>query len=211
MALSPTNAIDSARTAFENLNERERKLVMVLGAVLGVVVVFLPIWLLTSSVSDIEEENEQIREALRDISQHGGQLAEWEAQRDAAERRYQTPAPPLGSFLEAKAREAGYDRPLEVTDQPEKVESGFTRRNTRASLPAVGLRTAIDMMTAVENSPYPVAIERLHVEHYQTGDRYNVQLGVVAFDKNRPSGGAPAEGGAPARGTKGRPGPPPPP
>lgn len=205
MALS--DSLAGMRAAFENLNERERKLVVALGIVVVLLVVFLPIYLLTSSVSDVEEENEQIRQALRDISQQGGQLAEWEAEREAAERRYESPAPPLGSFLEAKAREAGYDRPLEVTDQPEKVEGGFTRRNTRASLPGVGLRTAIDMMTAVENSPYPVAIERLHIEHYQAGDRYNVQLGVIALDKNRAGGGGGGGGGAAA--TKRRPGAPP--
>src|SRR5690606_25850904 len=121
------------------LNDRERKLVTVLGVVLVALFVFLPVWLLTSSIGDVQEENEQIRQALRDISRHGGQLAEWEQERAAAERRYETPAPPLGSFLEAKAREAGYDRPLEVTDQPEKVSGGFTRRNTRVSLPGVGL------------------------------------------------------------------------
>ena len=210
MALS---ALDGARAAYENLNERERRLVLALGVVLVLLVVFLPLYLLTSSVSDIEEENQQIRDALREISQHSGELAEWEAQREAAERQYQNPAPPLGSFLEAKAREAGYDRPLEVTDQPEKVESGFTRRNTRASLPNVDLRTAVEMMTAIENSPYPVAIERLHIEHFQAGDRYNIQLGVVAFDKNRAARGAAAADGEEeaTRRPGSPPGPPPPP
>ena len=209
MALS---ALDGARAAYENLNERERRLVLALGVVLVLLVVFLPLYLLTSSVSDIEDENQQIRDALREISQHGGELAEWEAQREAAEQQYRNPAPPLGSFLEAKAREAGYDRPLEVTDQPEKVASGFTRRNTRASLPNVDLRTAVEMMVAIENSPYPVAIERLHIEHFQTGDRYNVQLGIVAFDKNRPArGSGNAEGDEAERRPGSPPGPPPPP
>lgn len=207
MALSP---LDSARAAYENLNDRERKLVTLLGGVVLALVVFLPVWLLTSSIGAVREENEEIRDALRDISQHGAELAEWEQQRAAAERRYDTKAPPLGSFLEAKAREAGYERPLEVTDQPERVEGDFTRRNTRASLPGVGLRSAIDMMTAVKNSPYPVAIERLHIEHYQSGDRYNVQLGVIAFDRNQPRGGDDQEEDRPARRSK-RPGPPAPP
>lgn len=201
-----------ARAAFENLNDRERKLVTLLGGVLAVLIVFLPVWLLTSSIGAIEEENEQIRGALRDISDHGTQLAARDEQRQAAERRYDNPAPPLGSFLEAKAREAGYDRPLEVTDQPEKVEGEFTRRNTRASLPGVDLRTAIGVMTAVKNSPYPVAIEKLQLEHYQAGDRYNVQLGVVAFDRNGGRRGGDSEGNAaPTKRRGGRPGPPPPP
>lgn len=201
-----------ARAAFENLNDRERKLVTLLGGVLAVLIVFLPVWLLTSSIGAIEDENEQIRGALRDISDHGAQLAARDEQRQAAERRYDNPAPPLGSFLEAKAREAGYDRPLEVTDQPEKVEGAFTRRNTRASLPGVDLRTAVGVMTAIKNSPYPVAIEKLQLEHYQAGDRYNVQLGVVAFDRNDGRRGGDSEGNAaPTKRRGGRPGPPPPP
>jgi hypothetical protein len=204
--------IDSARTAFENLNERERRLVVILGVVLTALVVFLPLWLLTSSIGDVREENEEIRQVLREISQASGSLAVREAERAAAERLYDSPAPPLGSFLEAKAREAGYDRPLEVTDQPEKVSGGFTRRNVRASLPGVGLRTAIDMLTAIANSPHPVAIERLHIEHYQSGDRFNVQLGVIAFDRNQPRRAAePAGAATPQKRTGGRPGPPAPP
>jgi len=199
--------LDGARAAFENLNERERKLVLALGAVVVVLVVFLPIWLLTSSIGDISRENEEIRETLREISRQGGELAEREAERAAAEARYDNPAPPLGSFLEAKAREAGYDRPLEVTDQPEKVSGGFTRRNTRVSLPGVDLRTAIDMMTEVENGRYPVAIDQLRIEHYQTGDRYNVQMGVIAFDRNDRGGGDDGEQ-APTKRRGGRPGPP---
>jgi len=179
---------DSVRSAFDNLNDRERKLVGILGAVAAAMLVFLPLWLIASAITDVEDENTEIRDVLRDISHARAEVAERRAQREAAERRYDSPAPPLGSFLEAKAREAGYDRPLEVTDQPERVASGFTRRHVRASLPGVGLRTVIDMMTEVENSPFPVAIERLQIEHFQAGDRYNVEVGVIAFDRNERSG-----------------------
>ncbi len=176
---------DSLRSAFDNLNDRERKLVGVLGAVLGALLVFLPIFLSASAIADVEDENAEIREILRSISNNRAEIAEQRAQREAAERRYDNPAPPLGSFLEAKAREAGYDRPLEVTDQPERVANGFTRRHVRADLPGVDLRTVVNMMTEIENSPYPVAIELVQIEHFQAGDRYNVEVGVIAFDKER--------------------------
>lgn len=174
---------DSVRSAFDNLNARERKLVGLLGAIAGAVIVFLPLFMIASAISDIEDENTEIRSVLRDIARAETQLAALRAEREAAERRYDTPAPPLGSFLEAKSREAGYDRPLEVTEQPERVEGGYTRRHVRASLPGVGLRTAVDMLTEVRNSPYPVAVELLQIEHFQAGDRYNVEVGVIAFDR----------------------------
>ena len=73
-----------------------------------------------------------------------------------------------------------------MTDQPEKVERRFTRRHVTAELPGVGLKTAVDVMAAVERSRYPVAIESLRMEHFSSGDRYNVQLGVIAFDRRTP-------------------------
>jgi hypothetical protein len=174
---------DSARSAFDNLNARERKLVGLLGAIAATMIIFLPLFMIASAISDIEDENTEIRSVLRDISRAETEIAALRAEREAAERRYDTPAPPLGSFLEAKSRGAGYDRPLEVTDQPERVAGGYTRRHVRASLPGVGLRTAIDMLAEMKNSPYPVAVELLQIEHFQAGDRYNVEVGVIAFDR----------------------------
>jgi hypothetical protein len=202
------SAIDSVRGAYENLNDREKKLVTTLATVLVCVVVFLPLWLATSAISEVEEENAAIRAVLRDISRSSAELAEREAAREAAARRYDTKAPPLGSFLEAKARDAGYERPLEVTDQPEKVAGGFTRRHVRANLPGVGLRSAIDMLVEVENSPYPVAIERLSIEHFQAGDRYNVEVGLFAFDRESSGGDDDDDRGGTGRRPSGRAGPP---
>jgi hypothetical protein len=187
MILSP---FDGLRTAFENLNDREKKLVGALGVVLGVLLVLLPVYLSSQAIGSIEDENEEIREVLRDISRARGDLAQRQAEREAAERRYDTPAPPLGSFLEAKARDSGYSNPLQVTDEPDDVGETFTRRHVRASLPGVGLGTAIHMMTEIENSPYPVAIELIQVDHTVIGqDRFNVQVGVFAFDRNQPRSG----------------------
>jgi len=179
--------LDSARGAFDNLNDRERKLVALLGGVFVILAVGLSSWFITGAIGDIEDENSEIRTVLRDIARAEGLLAEREAQRAAAARLYDNPAPPLGSFLEEKARAAGYERPLEVTDQPDKVAGGFSRRHVRANLPGVGLKAAMELLTAVENSGYPVAIEQLHIDHFQGGDRYNIKVGVFAFDRARAS------------------------
>jgi hypothetical protein len=176
--------LDSLRSAFDNLNDRERKLVIALGGVVGALLLFLPIFLSATAIAEVEDENADIRAVLRSIANNRTEIAEMQAQREAAERRYDNPAPPLGSFLEAKAQEAGYDRPLEVTDQPERVANGYTRRHVRADLPGVDLRTVVNMLTEIENSPYPVAVELVQIEHFQAGDRYNVEVGVIAFDRN---------------------------
>ncbi|MFW5875663.1 MAG: hypothetical protein ACOCXM_02885 [Myxococcota bacterium] len=200
---------DNGRQAYENLNQRERKLVTILGGVLVVVVVLLPLYLMSSAISDLEEENLAITEVLRDIDRARPMLRQRDAEREAAMRLYEKKAPPLGSFLEEMAGKQGITI-REVNDQPEKELGKYRRRHVRVTLPNVGLAEVVRMMAAIENSPYPVAIERLHIDHFRTGDRYNVQLGVVAYDREGVGGaetaGASAEGPATGRNRRRRPG-----
>lgn len=189
-----SSALTKAQDAFDSLNDREKKLVLLMGGVLVAFVLFVPLILMYTAISDAETENAEIRAVLRDIARSTEEIEKRQAERTAAEARYKTPAPPLGSFLEQKAKAAGFDRPLEVNQQPEKVEGGFTRHHVRANLPRIGLKEATETLTEVENSPYPVAIERLQIEHFQTGqDVYNVQVGIISFERTGKDGEA--EGG----------------
>ena len=191
MAAAPLAGL---RSSFENLNERERRLVQLLGVVFLVIVVVLPMVLMTRAIGDIEDENREIVATLRAIQRGQGQLAARRAEERAAAQRYGTPAPPLGSFIEARAQ----DQELtlrEVTDQPEQVIGEFTRRNVRATLPGVELRPVMLMLADIENSRYPVAIERLQIEHFRQGTSYNVQLGVIAYDRAEAEGEADASMG----------------
>lgn len=182
------------RTYWENLSERERMLVGVMGGVAGLLFILLPVYLLSTSISDLEEDNQQITAALRRISHSRGRLAAQQAERAAAEMRYGRQAPSLGSFLEAKAGEFEGVAISDVQHEPELEEGRFRIRHTRARFQGVDLRNAVLMMEAIENSRYPVAIERIHVDHHQSGDRYNVQIGVLAFDRE----GGGADAGVPA-------------
>lgn len=182
------NAVDSARRAYENLNERERRLVVVLGAVLAAIVVLLPVYLLTSAISDIETENRELASVLRDISRARPTLAERAAAREAAERKYDQPAPELRRFVEAKGGEVGV-AVRETTGQPEKVSDGYVRKHLRVNLSNVELRPVVLMMEAIENSPYPIAINRLQIDHYQQGGNYSVQMDVIAFERQGRRGG----------------------
>lgn len=179
--------LDQAKSNYEGLNPREQKLVLLMGGVFAVMLVLLPLYLIFSGMSEIRTENEETRKILREIARSGEQIEEQKAARAAAEALYNNPAPPLGSFLEAKAKAAGYERALKITEEPTKEEKGFRRLHTRASLQNIGLVALVNMMTEIKNSPHPVAIERVEIEHYQNGDQYNVEVGVVAFEKVKSS------------------------
>lgn len=181
---------DSIGNAFANLNERERRLVGLLGVVFAMIVVVLPLYLMTAAISDIESENREIASVLRDISRARGTLESRRSERERAMKRYDVQAPALRQFVAAKGEAAGLSI-RETTPQPEKVFGQFTRRHLRVILPGVGLRPVVEMMASIDNSPYPVAIKRVQIEHYRTGDSYNVQLDVVAYDR---AGGAEGDG-----------------
>ncbi len=178
------SATSGLRVAFEGLNERERRLAIGLAVVLGSIIILLPVYLMTTAISDIDSENQQISTLLREMSKAEGKLAEREAQRAAAIRRYANPAPPLGSFVEAQASEQQLSL-REVTDQPEKIVDGFKRQHVRATMPKVGLRPAILMFASIKNSQLPVAIEKIQIENFRSGDTYNVQLGLISYEKTK--------------------------
>ncbi len=198
---------DRIQGALSGLNDRERKLLLLLGGIFVTFVVFLPAWFLVSAMGDMEEENSEIAELLTDIADARPQLAEREAERQASLARYRTAAPPLGSFIEAEAREQELSL-REVTEQPEQELGEFRRRNTRATMPNVGLRPVVKMLTSIVNSRYPVALERLQVEHFRSGDTYNVQLGVVAYERIDTEEEGADDGESPRGRRSGRAGPP---
>lgn len=190
--------LEALRQRWEHMTERERRLVSILGVTVLVMLVLGPVTFVMLSISDIQEENAAISGVLRDIARERPRIAQREAATRAQERRYATAAPPLGSFLEERARDVQLTL-REVTDQPEQIQSGFRRRTVRAQLPGVNLRPVVDLMTSIDQSVYPVALERIHIEHFQSGDRYNVQLGVLAYDKLTKN--APTKVGATAENT----------
>lgn len=195
------------RPTWESFNEREKKMVSALGATLLFLLVGSVVYYATSSVSDLQTENEEIQAVLDQIGREGPRLRARAEERRLAERRYSTRAPALGGFLEATAHSNGLTL-REVTDQPDEVANGFKKRSVRLQLPGVQLRPAVDFMAAIENSVYPVAIESIEVEHFQAGtDAFNVKMGVLAYDRQGAAPATPARARAVASGTSGPPSP----
>ncbi len=168
---------------WENLTERERRLLQLLGGVVALLLILAPVWVLTTSISDLESDNASLTEALRSIQRARGQLAAQRAEQAAAEQRYARRPPALGSFLEAKAREQEGLSMSDVQREPEREEGRFRIHHTRARLQGVGLRPAIRMLASIKNSTYPISIERIHVDHMRAGDQYNFHIGVLSFER----------------------------
>ncbi len=205
--------MEALRAQWEAMTEREKRLVRILGVVAIALVVMLPVYLLSSAIGDLERENEELASVLSEITRAEERLAQREAERLAAEARYDQRAPELGTFLEGRSS-ARQMTIASVTNQPEVQEGRFRKRHVRANFPGTSLRQAVRLMTDLENATYPVALERVHIDHPQTGDHYNLELGVITYDRTgggeRDAGVGRSASPAPSSNPSGRAGPPPP-
>ncbi len=176
------NQFEKLRASWDSFTDREKRILAVAGAAIFAALLALPFMLMASANGELEQEIDDIKTLLDDIEQRRERLQLLVAQRRQAEKRYKQKAPQLGGFIESLAREQELTI-QEAKDEPEKMVGKFRRRLVQVSIPRVALTPIIRLMAAVESSRYPVAVERLQIEHFQPGDSYNLRLGVLAFDK----------------------------
>jgi len=174
--------LDRFRTFWDGLHDRERRMLAVLGIVLGALVLLLPLAIITFQNQALSDESEELRTVLASIEEHRAALALQEDARKTAETRYKNATPPLGSFLETEAGK--YQLSLfEVTEQPEKTEGSYHRRAIRAGINEVDLTGIMNLLHGIVTSAHPVAIDHVQIEHPQAGDKYRLKLGVLTFDR----------------------------
>jgi type II secretory pathway component PulM len=174
--------LERLRGMWDDLNEREKRLVAVLGIAFATAILALPLVWTARQNGEIEEENTQLRSTLELIGQRRGLLLQIAETRKAAVARYRHHTPPLGSFLENEAKNHGLTI-REVTDQPEKATGNYFRRSVRASVNEVGLTGIMDLLSSLNTNENPVAVDQIQIEHYQAGDSYRFKIGVLTFDR----------------------------
>jgi type II secretory pathway component PulM len=170
------------RATWDNLNDRERRMLTILGAVLGAVLLVMPPILLVMDNADLEAENAELRNVVEQLDMQRNRLARVAQDRRTADQKYLNKTPPLGSFMESEAKKQGLTL-QEVTDQPEKTVGRYLRRSVTVALPQVALTPLINLLSSIVESGHPVAVDQLQIDHYQAGDQFNVKLGILTFDK----------------------------
>jgi type II secretory pathway component PulM len=186
---------DRLRSSWDNLNDRERRMALLLGGVLLALLLLLPPVMLSLSNSELEAQNDELRSVLEQLSIQHAKLAQLAQDRKNADQRYRNKTPPLGSFMESEAKKQGLTL-QEVTDQPEKTVGKYLRRSITVSLPQIGLTPVVMLLSSIVESGHPIAIEQIQIDHYQPGDQYGVKLGILTYDKlGQSADGKAASGG----------------
>ena len=137
--------------------------------------------LVGSGMDELREERDELQEALAAIDAAAPRIEAAMRRKEAADARYDHPVGPLGSYVEKKAEEQGLEL-RQVNEQPETKLGKYTRRHVRVNMNSVELRPLMRMVASLYDGNVPVALEQLDIQHYAGGDRYNVELGVYAFD-----------------------------
>jgi len=172
------------RERFEKLEPRERRLLTILGGILGVALLLaLPIYVV-KSVSDKRAENEQLRGLVDSIYEARASIGERKAKHDALLARYGKPAPALAGFIEEASR-ANNIGAAESQDRPEAPHGKrYTERMTVVKMHKVGMLALAKMLEKIEQSGYAVVISKLNIKpRGGEADSYEVELGVSAFDR----------------------------
>jgi general secretion pathway protein M len=169
---------------FEKLEPRERRLLTVLGGILGAFLVLLGPISVWSAVSSKRAEAAEIRDLIDQIQSARTAIAERKAKREAMLARYAKPAPPLAGFIEEAAKENGATA-AESQDRPETPHGKrYTERTTVVRIHKIGMLAVAKMLEKIEQSGHPVAITRLSIKpRAGQPDSYEVELGVSAYDR----------------------------
>src|SRR5690606_32997323 len=164
--------------------ERERKLLMIFGGVVGFMILILIPFALAMSVGSQESQNERIRDIIQQISDERKTLGKRQAETARVEERYAQKAPALASFLAQTADSVGIEIP--ETQDRATVPHGkaFKERITKIRLRQVGMLALSNFMEKLHQSRYPISISKLNIRKRGTKpDEFDVEMEVSAFDR----------------------------
>jgi len=166
------------------LDERERKLLGVLGVVAGVIVLLVVPIALISSLLSKQAENDGIRAVLSEIEDARSTINERKAKHDAVLAKYASPAPGLAGFIEAAAKSHSISA-SDTQDKPETPHGKlYSERYTVVKMHSVGMKPFVEMLQQIETSGHPVAVTRLNIRpRPNTPDQYDFEAGISAYDR----------------------------
>ncbi|HEX6765731.1 MAG TPA: hypothetical protein VF103_09645 [Polyangiaceae bacterium] len=166
------------------LEDRERRLLGFLVALVLGALVLLPPVALFALVHSRQSEVDDIRSAIQAIDDERDVVERAKAGKGAIEQRYASPAPPLAAFLARLASEAGVEIPESQDRQAVPHGKKFEERTTKITLRKVGLLKLVKFLEKVEQAGHPVRVSQFDIrKRGSEPDSYDVDLVVSAFDR----------------------------
>jgi len=193
---------------WERMPTREKRSVTILGIAIVVVAASLVIYLVFSSISDLEQSNGEIREALAAINKNRDSFLEAKARAAAQEARLGSDPPQLVADIEAAAREEA----LQIAESNERPPVSASKRwiehDVDLKVREVDLKTLTSFLKRVETGKRPIFFTHLSLKRrFSEADKLDAELTAVAFERVKDKAGAKKkgdDGGTNAGGASGR-------
>jgi hypothetical protein len=175
------------RDRFETLAPREKRLLLLLAGVFGVLLLAAIPFGVSALLSDAEKTHSELVDAIARIESEGEVIRERQAEREALLARYETPVPALAGYLDKAAQASGVAIPESKDPSPLAHGKKFEERFTSISLRKVGLLPLVKFMERVSGGPEPIGITKLNIRKRGTEtDAYDVQMTVSAYHRTAP-------------------------
>lgn len=180
---------------WERASPRERRSVTILAVTTVISIVLVSGWVLFSRLSDLEEGNADIREALAAIAKHRDEYLEAKSKTAMQEARIGTEPPQITADIEAAAREEN----IQIAESSERPTTPAGRRyiehDVDLKLRDVDLQSLTKFLRRVETGPRLVFFTRLGIKHrYSENDKLDVEATATAFERVREDKKKKAEG-----------------
>jgi general secretion pathway protein M len=190
------------RDRLDALAPREKRLLMLLAGVFGVLILAAIPFGVSALLSEAEATHGELVEAISRIETEGEAVRERQAERDALLARYDTPVPALAGYLDKAAQASGITIPESKDPSPVAHGKKFEERFTSISLRKVNLLPLVKFMERVSGGPEPISISKLNIrKRGGEADSYDVQMTVSAFHRIAPKETAPKDTGGKAKPT----------
>lgn len=169
------------------LEPRERRLVFILLAIVGVLVLVLIPFGVSALLSDENETHARLSEAIERLETEGDAIRDRQAARQALLERYETPAPALAGFLDKAASASSVTIPESQELSPVAHGKRYEERARSIQLRKVGLLPLVKFMERVSGDKEPISITKLNVRKRGVEpDSYDVQMTVSAYHRLQP-------------------------
>lgn len=178
--------IEDLKDAIERMSIRERRMVAGLGITVVVLIVLGITYATMSALTDLEEENQTVRQALRDLQQHGNEYRRQKERMDALRSRMTSTPLELNSFVEKAASGAGVK--IEESAEIKAIASErLTRRGLEIRLKKISLAQLGALMQQIEEEAgHIVQITELNVRtRWKNQEELDAELVISTFEQSR--------------------------
>jgi type II secretory pathway component PulM len=168
---------------WERMAPRERRWVVGLAVAIVSVATALGVFLYFTTISELEQGNADIREALGAIAKHRDEYLEAKARAQAQEQRLGNDAPQLVADIEAAAREESVQI-AESNERPSSAGKRWNEHDVDLTVRSVDLQALSNFMRRVETGARPIFFTRLSLKRrFSEADKLDAQLTATAFER----------------------------